>query len=122
MEKRIKTLESALIITVGFLVLSFWIKKPWPVSVALVVGALGAFSPWAAEKIHQGWMLLAKGLGWVNSRILLSLVFFLFLTPIAWLARKSGAAGLQLRRKKGDGSYYAERNHTYAPKDMENTW
>ncbi len=122
MEKRIKSLESCLIITVGFLVLSFWLKKTWPVNVALIVGGLGALSPWVAEKIHQGWTLLARGLGWVNSKVLLSIVFFAFLTPIAWLARKSGSMGLQLRKKKEEDSYYTERNHLYKPEDMENTW
>lgn len=122
MEKRLKSLESCLVITVGFLFLFLWLKNPWLLRIALVVGALGAFSPWAAAKIHEGWSLLARGLGWFNGRVLLSVVFFLFLTPIAWLARRSGASGLQLRKKTGEGSYYTKRDHRYEPKDLENTW
>ena len=115
-------MESCLVITVGLLALFFWLKNPWLLRFALGVGALGAFSPWAAAKIHQGWTLLAQGLGWINGRILLSTVFFLFLTPIAWLARKSGAVGLQIRKKPAEKSYYTERDHLYEPKDLENTW
>ncbi len=122
MEKRLKSIESCLVITVGLLALFLWLKNPWLLRIALVVGALGAFSPWAAQKIHLGWSLLAKGLGWVNGKVLLSAVFYLFLTPIAWLARMSGASGLQLRKKTGDASYYAERDHLYESKDLENTW
>lgn len=122
MEKRLKSLESCLIITVGLLALFLWLKNPWLLRMAFLVGALGALSPWAAAQIDKGWSLLAKGLGWVNGRVLLSVVFFVFLTPIAWLARKSGASNLQLRKKTGENSYYTNRDHLYEPKDLENTW
>lgn len=122
MQQRLKSIESCLVITVGLLALFLWLKNPWLLRSALVVGALGAFSPWAADKIHRGWELLARALGWVNGRILLSAVFFVFLTPIAWFARRAKAMDLQLRRKPEGGSYYVERDHTYEPKDLENTW
>ena len=122
MSQRLKSVESCLVITVGFLFLFLWLKNPWFLRAALVVGALGAFWPWAAEKIHDGWMLLARALGWVNGKILLSAVFFIFLTPIAWLARKAKAIDLQLIKKPEAGSYYVERNHLYKPEDIENTW
>jgi len=122
MEKRLKSIESCLVITVGFLVLFVWLKNPWLLRISLAVGLLGVFSPWAAAKIHAGWMLLARALGWFNGRVLLSVVYFLILTPIAWIARKSGASTLQLRKKPADGSYYNERDHRYEPKDLDNTW
>lgn len=117
-----KSIEACLVITVGFLVLYVWLKNPWLLRISLAVGLLGVFSPWAASKIHAGWTLLAKGLGWFNGRVLLSVVYFLILTPIAWVARKSGAANLQLRKKPSSDSYYSERNHSYEAKDLENTW
>ena len=122
MNQRLKSIESCLVITVGLLALFFWLKNPWLLRSALVVGALGAFSPWAAEKIHQGWTLLARALGYINGLILLSAVFFIFLTPIAWLARRAKAMDLQLIKKTNGGSYYYERDHLYESKDMDNTW
>ncbi|MFN0216209.1 MAG: SxtJ family membrane protein [Saprospiraceae bacterium] len=122
MEKRLKSLESCLVIATGLLALFFWLKNPWLLRVALVVGVFGALWPFAAYKIHQAWSLLAKALGWINGKILLSAVFYLFLTPIAWLARMFGASSMQLRKKPGDSSYYTKRDHRYEPKDLENTW
>ncbi len=122
MNQRLKSIESCLVITVGLLALFFWLKNPWLLRSALVIGALGAFSPWAAEKTHQGWTLLARALGWFNGRILLSIVFFVFLTPIAWLARKAKLIDLQLRKKPTGESYYYVRDHQYEPKDLDNTW
>lgn len=88
---------------------------------ALVIGVLGVFSDFIAEKIAWVWLKFAEILGRINSTILLSLVFFIFLTPIALLMRifkKEDA----LKLKKPGASAYDERNHTYEKKDLENTW
>lgn len=89
---------------------------------ALVIGVLGVFSNFIAEKIAWVWLKFAEILGRVNSTILLSLIFFIFLTPIALLMRifKKGDA-LKLK-KPTTASAYDERNHTYVKKDLENTW
>jgi hypothetical protein len=41
--------------------------------------------------LYRGWLLIGTVLGWINTRILLSLVFFLLMTPIAF-ARRFGRA------------------------------
>lgn len=122
MDNRTKSLETLLTIVAGLLALYFWLKNPWLLRGALAVAATGVFSPWLAAKIHAGWMLLAQALGWFNGRVLLSAVFFVILTPVAWLARRSGSSSFLLRKKKAEESYFTERNHTYEGKDLENTW
>lgn len=122
MEKRLKSLETSLVIATGLLVLFFWRHNPWLLRAAFFVALAGAFWPWLAVKIHAGWTLLARGLGWFNGRILLSVVFFVFLTPIAWLARKMGSSGFLLRRKPEGESYYTVRDHAYEAKDLDNMW
>lgn len=123
MEKRTKALETMLVLVAGLLAFYIWVKNPWLLRGALALAAAGVFSPWLTGKIHAGWMLLAQGLGWLNGRILLSVVFYLLLTPIAWLSRLFGAASSFSRRKRqAEESYYTERNHTYEPSDLENTW
>lgn len=122
MDNRSKTLETLLVIVAGLLALFFWLKNPWLLRGALAVAAAGVFSPWLGAKIHAGWMLLAQALGWFNGRVLLSLVFFVVLTPVAWLARRGGASSFLLRKKRADESYFTDRNHAYEPRDLENTW
>lgn len=122
MEDRKKTLETLLVIVAGLLTLFLWTKNPWFWRGALAVAIIGVFSPWLSRKIHAGWMLLAQALGWFNSRVLLAAVFFLVLTPIAWLARRFGSAAAIRRQKQSGGSYYTDRQHTYTPQDLENTW
>lgn len=121
MEKRRQSLETVLVLVAALLAFYFWLKNPWLLRVALGLAVAGIFWPWLAERIHAGWMLLAQGLGWLNGRILLSIVYFFILTPVAWLARM-GSSGFKMVRKKEGESYYTERDHTYEAKDLKNTW
>ena len=124
MEKRVKILETMLVLTTALLL--FYLlgrqHRIWLLYAALLIGGIGIFFPWLSAKVHAGWMLVAKALGWFNGHVLLSLIFFIFLSPLAWLARKFGAVNLQLRRNKAAGSYYSARNHRYQPEDLKNTW
>ena len=56
-------------------------------AVALVVVAL---IPPAARGFHRGWMTLAHVLGAINSRIILSVLYFLIITPIGRIVRWTG--------------------------------
>jgi len=52
----------------------------------------------------------------------LTIIFFVFLTPIALLMRLvKKADNLKLKPQTGD-SVYDTRNHTYVAKDLSNIW
>ncbi len=121
--KREKTLETMLVITVGLLVLFLLFKKPWLLTAAVVIGLTGVFSNYLSEKITLGWTKFAEVLGRINAAVLLSAVFFLFVTPIALLRKLLGGKDtLYLRDARKAPSIYEERNHAYEAKDLENTW
>ena len=121
--KRERTLETMLVITVGLLVLHLIFKNSWLLTAALVLGLIGVFSNFLSEKITLGWMKIAEVLGRINAVILLSLVFFLFVTPIAFLRKLFSKKDLlHLSDARKVSSLYEERNHAYAAKDLENTW
>ncbi len=74
-----------------------------------------AFTP-----VAKVWLGLSHLMGTVMSKILLSFVFLLVVTPVALLRRMGGKDSLSLRRwKKNDGSAFAVRDHTYVPRDIE---
>lgn len=115
-----KKMESLLIITAGFIVLFFSFKVKIFLLVALLVAVLGALSDFFADKITWVWFKIAEVLGWINSRILLGVVFYCFLFPIAMLMRVLNKGSIKF--KKSNSTYYSERNHMYKPEDMENVW
>jgi hypothetical protein len=74
-----------------------------------------------AKAIEWAWFKLALALGWVNSRILLSVIYFVFLMPIAWVSRLFTKDPLTLR-KRNTSTLFVTRNHIYTKKDLENIW
>ncbi len=70
---------------------------------ALVV--LGIVFPRALVYPNRAWMLLAEVLGFVSTRIILGMVFFLIVTPIGVVKRLFGWDPLA-RRAKSSRSYW----------------
>lgn len=122
---REKELEVMLTICVGILIVYFATGQQyrWLITIAIVMGVVGAFSKFLAAKIALAWMKLGEAMGFVMSKLILTIIFFGFLFPLATLSRffNRGQDALQLKRKTS-GSYYHERQHTYTAKDLENTW
>jgi len=83
--------------------------------------AIALFVPSLARLISLGWEKLAKVLAAVNNRIILTIIFFLVLAPLACLYRLVNRDPLRLARKE-TGSYYCERNHLYSSEDLDKMW
>jgi Saxitoxin biosynthesis operon protein SxtJ len=64
--------------------------------------------PAAAVFFNKWWMTLAGVLGYVNSRIILSALFFLMVAPIGFLVRRIGHDPLT-RRSGNEPSYWRRR-------------
>jgi len=69
----------------------------------------GALVPARLRTAYLAWMALALAIGWVMSRLVLTLVFVLVLTPLALLARLTGKRFLALRRDTGASTYWVPR-------------
>jgi len=83
----------------GFRAWTLWISIP-----TLVIGVL---SPRILRKPYQAWMQLGHLLGYVNSRIILGIVFVAVLQPIAFVMRAFGYD--PLRSKKSNLLSFKER-------------
>ncbi|HNR86818.1 MAG TPA: SxtJ family membrane protein [Spirochaetota bacterium] len=84
--------------------------------------ALGLASRTVAGLISDLWLKFSHVLGSVTNRIILSVIFFIFLTPIALIYRLFAANPLQLSRDKSGESMYHERNNTFRKEDLEKMW
>ncbi|MBC7848725.1 MAG: hypothetical protein H7Y31_03260 [Chitinophagaceae bacterium] len=123
---RQKHLETILVLVLALGVV-YWfshVKRPelgkYLLLAALVLGLIGVFMPWVADKIHIGWMKLAHVMGWVMSKVILTAVFVVFLLPMAYLMRAFGKKNVKL--KAGGTSYYQERNFLYDKDSLEHVW
>jgi hypothetical protein len=113
--------KTILVIVTGLLVIALIFEIDWLNLVALSIGAISIFFPAIGKAIEWAWFKLAMALGWVNARILLSIIYFVFLLPLAWVSRLFTKDPLMLRSRK-TSSLFTTRNHLYTKKDLENIW
>jgi hypothetical protein len=118
--KKEKTLEAMLVITTGMLLI-YLIKQEYVfLYISLACGLTGIFIKPLASLIAFGWYKTGDLLGFVVSKIVLTLIFFFFLLPVALLFRFFHKDPLHL--KKPGQSNWSIREHTYSEKDMINIW
>lgn len=69
--------------------------------------ALVARPVWLA--FFRVWMKLAEGMGWVMTRVILSLFYYVILTPFGWARRLSGNPTLDTAWRDGKSSYWIDK-------------
>lgn len=79
----------------------------WP-GIALLVFA--AICPRALKPIYIGWMTMAFVLGFIVSNVILTLFFFLIITPIGLAARLFRKDFLSLTLDRQSASYWVHRH------------
>ena len=77
----------------------------------------GAFAPSILRYVYRPWMVVTLALGWFVTRVILTLVFFLVVTPIGLLQRLCGKRPLEYRFKSDEPTYWQRR--TAGPSDYE---
>ena len=77
--------------------------------IALTFVGLGLILPAVLKPLYFVWMTFAAILGWVMTRVILSLVFYLIITPIGLLTRLIGEDFLALKKTDSD-SYWNYRD------------
>ena len=70
---------------------------------------LAYLNPFLLKPIQKIWMTLALSMGWVMTRVLLGIVFYFVITPIAWISKLSGKRFLDLEVFSGQESYWLDR-------------
>ena len=79
-----------------------------------IIGAIlflsGIFSPQILKPLNKIWMGLAIVLGFFMSRLILTLLFYLVLTPIAIIAKLVGKKFMILKYNKSANSYWEKHS------------
>lgn len=116
-----KHLGTILVFVIVLVILFLIYKNVNLLYVALVFGFVGIFIPWLSRKLHWVWMKFAELLGSVMNKVILSLVYFVFLVPVA-LVSKIFRKDPFTSRGKDYPTYFTERNFTYTKKSLEDLW
>jgi hypothetical protein len=112
--------DTGMAIVLVLLLLYLWRPDESYVAGAVAVHLVNMIAPPLFKPAAIVWFGLSHVMGTIVSRVLLTLVFFVVVTPIAKLRQLAGADPMQLRRfKKSSGSVMETRNHTFTAKDIE---
>jgi hypothetical protein len=114
-EERKEQYKTLLIIAAGFALIGWRTHHPYIVIIAAVIVVSGLLSPYLLRKIAEIWMWIGEKIGAVTSRIILSIVFIFFLTPISFFYRAFSNKAKEYKNE----TYFIERNYTYTAADLE---
>ena len=108
-----------------FLILIFWLfwRVDWLVFAAMSALLLGMVWPGAMRPFAVFWFGLARMLGNVMSRVLLTVVWLALVVPVGLARRMLGKDAMRLKEwRSGDDSVIVARDHKYGPEDLQNPY
>ena len=111
------TVGLILMIVSGFL---FW-KEKESFQILITSGAilliLGVTIPVILKYIYWVWMIFATIIGWIMTRVILSLMFYAIITPIGFILRLFGKQFIELSWNKTESTYWKYRSNCIFEKE-----
>jgi hypothetical protein len=105
----------SIIFTAFFLVLGTYpllhhaLPRMWSLGLAAAFALSGAIRPGILRRPYAAWMAFGAALGWVNSRVFLTLAYFLMFSPAAVIMRLLGKDPLKRQFEPGLPTYRTPR-------------
>lgn len=121
--RRFGLTTGALIAVLFGLLLPWLFHRPlhsWPWIVALILSGWALFLPASLGPVYRVWMTIGHGLGWINSRIILGIMFYVLILPMGFILRLLSKDPMQRRFDKQAVSYRVPsknlpKNHVERP-------
>lgn len=109
------------VMATGFILLAWIFHFVWLAYLAGVVLFLSLLSQKVGAGIVAGWMKFASIIGFVNSRIILTIVFYFILTPIALVYRIFAKRDFD-KYPRAANSSWKKRQHQYTVAELKKMW
>lgn len=120
-KERKEHLGTLAVILIGFSVLIYVKGQFWLFALLLPVIAIALVFPQLARSIHWCWMKLAWVMGLVVPKIVLGLLFYFFLFPMALLSRIFSKKD-PLMLKPDKQSTFIQTNKQFTKESFEKLW
>jgi hypothetical protein len=104
-EKQNRVYQTILTLVLASLIAFYFTTNTIWFYLAFSIGSLSLISSCVAEKIYFGWMQLSLVISKIMPTILLSVIYYLFLVPIALLSRVFGEKDNLLLKNKSDSLF-----------------
>ena len=101
-------------------ILGLWFKKSIPTYLFGFLALMGLgfiLSPLRLRSLYSGWMKIAHFVGRIVTILILTLAYYLVITPSALIKRVFGGRPLPLKPDTGVSSYWVTRTEPAQPKE-----
>lgn len=88
----------------------------------LILLFLAAFPTRFSRTVAHGWLRLGEALGKINSRIILTMIYFLVLVPVAFCYRRLNRKAVEYYEGKNHDSYFKKSDREFTGAFFEKTW
>ena len=95
------------------------LKPTWPWIVAIVLWVPALLYPPSLRPIYKVWIKIGDGIGYVNSRIILFIFFYLILAPFGAVLRLFGFDPMRRKLDDSSSTYRVESKIPTSPESME---
>ena len=117
---REKALETIVVLSLACLLGSLWLDASWFVYFSIGLLVISLIFRKLTYWIGKGWFSFSYYLGLIMNYIIMFVIFYLFLVPLAFLQRLTRSN--QILRKKEGNTYFQRRDHLFSSKDIERPW
>ncbi len=104
----------------------FWWKgyaaAPYMAGVSFFLALSALLGPAVLRPVEKGWMMLAEGLNWVMTRVILTVAFLLVILPIGLLLRVMGKDLLDRKIQPDLDSYWQPASRDESTADPKNPY
>lgn len=114
MKTKEKSLETLAVLNIFFLIGFLYFEKKNILRVDIIFTVVCLMFPTLLKLIHLIWTRIFSLLGEINSKILLGLIYFIFLVPISTLQKV-----FTRKKNKIAEDNYISREHIFCAKDFE---
>jgi len=94
------------------------ILAQWFCGIGLIVLCIGLLAPRMLKNVYAIFLKVAHAIGWFNTRVILILIYYVILTPIALILGIFGKDLLSRKIEKSVSSYWAARQSTKPAKEQ----
>jgi hypothetical protein len=120
--EKVDQIKSLTVIALAFIVLYLIFNNIILLIIAVVFLLIILKGGRLSEKVATGWMRFAVFLGNINSRIILTIVFYLILTPLGFFYRIFNRDACDSFFKKNDKSYLFDSECLPSKEFFERPW
>ena len=120
-ENKLKAKSTILVLVVGFIIIYAYSKNYNFLRISIIIGLVGVISDSVSLIIDKIWFKISYILGLIVPNILLGLIFYIILFPIALLSRIFGNKDA-LNLKNNTNTLFINKNSIFKSKSFEQPW